>query len=66
MKTFITEVKRFIDDDGGASAIEYGLIAALVAGVLVAGLTVVNGGLTAAFDYIDEAIREAIGQTPAA
>jgi pilus assembly protein Flp/PilA len=53
-------MKSFIDDESGASAIEYGLIAALVAGVLVAGLGIVNGGLKAAFEAIDEAIRDAL------
>jgi pilus assembly protein Flp/PilA len=60
MNTFLAEVKRFIDDENGASAIEYGLIAALVAGVLVAGLTLVNGGMTAAFAYINTSIRAAL------
>jgi pilus assembly protein Flp/PilA len=60
MKTFTNAMKSFIDDESGASAIEYGLIAALVAGVLVAGLGVVNGGLKAAFDAIDDALRAAL------
>lgn len=60
MKTFKTAIQRFADDESGASAIEYGLIAALVAGVLVTGLTIVNGGLTAAFNAINTAIRGAL------
>lgn len=60
MKTLIAAVNSFIDDDSGASAIEYGLIAALVAAVLVAGLAAVNGGLQAAFTYIATEIQEAI------
>jgi len=60
MKSLVGAVHHFIDDDGGASAIEYGLIAALVAAVLVAGLTAVNGGLQDAFDYIAEQIQAAI------
>ena len=60
MKTLIAAVTDFIDDDGGASAIEYGLIVALVAAVLVTGLAAVNGGLRDAFDYIAARIQEAI------
>ena len=47
MKNIVT---RFLNDDSGATAIEYGLIAALVAVVIIVGLTSlgtsVNGTLT--------------------
>jgi len=43
-------VKRFLNDEGGATAIEYGLIAALVAVVIIVGLTslgtTINGTFT--------------------
>ena len=42
-------VSRFLKDESGATAIEYGLIAALIAVVLVAVMGTLNTGLTTAF-----------------
>lgn len=44
---------RFAKDDSGATAIEYGLIAAIVAVVLVGALVMVGGGLETAFTNIN-------------
>ncbi|MES2126995.1 MAG: Flp family type IVb pilin [Pseudomonadota bacterium] len=49
MNTIITAVRTFIDDENGVTAIEYGLIAALIAGVLGLCMTYVKDGLSAAF-----------------
>jgi pilus assembly protein Flp/PilA len=38
-------VKRFIKDESGATAIEYGLIAALIAVVIISALTMVGTNL---------------------
>jgi pilus assembly protein Flp/PilA len=38
-------LKRFVADDKGATAIEYGLIATLVAVVIITGLTAVGANL---------------------
>jgi pilus assembly protein Flp/PilA len=35
--------KRFVDDEGGATAMEYGLLAALVVAAIVAGVTLLGG-----------------------
>ena len=43
---------RFIQDETGATAIEYGLIAALVAVAIIGALTQLQGGLTALFNAI--------------
>jgi len=43
---------RFIRDESGATAIEYGLIAALIAVVIIAGLQAVSGALNANFTAI--------------
>jgi len=45
-------VTRFLKDESGATAIEYGLIAALIAVVLVASLTTLGGALEANFEEI--------------
>jgi len=43
---------RFANDESGATAIEYGLIAALMAVAIVAGIGAITGGLQGAFDSI--------------
>lgn len=43
---------RFVKDESGATAIEYGLIAALVAVICITGLTTLGGNLTALFSGI--------------
>jgi pilus assembly protein Flp/PilA len=48
-------VKRllsFIKNDKGASAVEYGLLVALIAAVIVGAVTLLGGNLKATFDYI--------------
>ena len=49
MSKFVT---RFLKDESGATAIEYGLIAALVAVVLVTALTAVGTNLTSLFNTV--------------
>jgi pilus assembly protein Flp/PilA len=49
MSKFIT---RFLDDESGATAIEYGLIAALVAVVLVGALTALGTKLSSTFQTV--------------
>ena len=45
-------LRRFINDEAGATAIEYALIAALMATFIIAGINLIGGGLTAAFTTI--------------
>ena len=45
-------ISRFIRDESGATAIEYGLIAALVSVACIAGLTLVGGNLSTEFTTI--------------
>jgi pilus assembly protein Flp/PilA len=45
-------VKRFIADQSGATAIEYGMIAALMTLAIVAGITAVGTKLTALFNKV--------------
>jgi pilus assembly protein Flp/PilA len=49
MNTIFT---RFVRDESGATAIEYGLIAALVAVVIITALTTLGTKLTSTFDYV--------------
>src|SRR5438876_990840 len=47
MSKFVT---RFINDESGATAIEYGLIVALIAVVIITAVTTVGTNLSAKFD----------------
>ena len=53
MSKFVT---RFLKDESGATAIEYGLIAALVAVVLVASLNFMSGKLQSTFSAVGSAL----------
>ena len=57
MSKFMT---RFMKDESGATAIEYGLIAALIAVVLVGALQAVGGSLKGAFEKISSEIDTAV------
>lgn len=52
-------VKRFLRDESGATAIEYGLIAALVAVALIATMTTLGKTLQTKFGEISSAIDKA-------
>jgi pilus assembly protein Flp/PilA len=45
-------IARFINDESGATAIEYGLIAALIALAIVTGATTLGENLSAQFEHI--------------
>lgn len=45
-------IKQFIRDEEGVTAIEYGLIAALIAVVIIGAITVIGTKLDATFDTI--------------
>ena len=44
--------RRFVKDESGATAIEYGLIAALVSVAIIAALGMVGENLTATFEEV--------------
>lgn len=45
MHTFLSAVQQFIQDEDGITAIEYGLIAALMATAIAAGFLLIKDGL---------------------
>ena len=45
-------ISRFVRDESGATAIEYGLIAALIAVVIITGVTAVSTKLSATFNTL--------------
>ena len=50
MSKFVT---RFLKDESGATAIEYGLIAALIAAVIVTAVGAIGGKLQTTFENIE-------------
>ena len=50
-------IKKFVRDEEGVTAIEYGLIAALIAVVIIATVTLVGTKLSAIFDYIQTNLK---------
>ena len=50
---------RLMRDDRGATAIEYGLIAALISVVIIAAVTLVGTNLTATFNKVAGALGNA-------
>ena len=52
MKNWTTSIERFLKDESGATAIEYGLIAGLVSVVIAASVTTIGTDLQALFSDI--------------
>ena len=52
-------IARFINDEAGATAIEYGLIAALVAVAIIAALTTLGSSLNGIFGAVSTELNTA-------
>jgi pilus assembly protein Flp/PilA len=49
--------KRFIKDESGATAIEYGLIAALIAVVVITAVTTIGTNLRGTFNNVANTVK---------
>ena len=56
---------RFVRDRSGATVIEYGLIAALLATAIVGGATTLGGATNDSFERVSDGVWEAAGPAPA-
>ncbi|ODV42142.1 pilus assembly protein [Cupriavidus sp. UYMMa02A] len=56
MQKLIDNTKRFFVEEDGVTAIEYGLIAALIALLIIAGAKLVGQNLSTVFDKIQSAL----------
>ena len=54
-------LKKIRKDESGATAIEYGLIAALVSVAAIGALTAMGGSLTTMYTSVSNAITAAVG-----
>jgi len=61
MEKFLNASRRFLRDEEGVTAIEYGLIAALIAVVIIASVTLVGDELILVFTRISTALSTALG-----
>jgi pilus assembly protein Flp/PilA len=52
-------ITKFFNDESGATAIEYGLIAALIAVVIIVALTALGESISVKFDSISTAVSAA-------
>ena len=55
----MSTIARFMRDDSGATAIEYGLIAALIAVGIIAAATALGGSLSDLFNRISGKLNSA-------
>lgn len=59
MNSIINIAKQFIQDENGATAVEYGLMAALIAGVIVTIVGTLGTTLNGVFTALNTAIAAA-------
>jgi pilus assembly protein Flp/PilA len=52
MKSIVSAITRFAEDEGGVTAIEYGLIAALIGVIAIAAMTNIGTSLQTKFNYV--------------
>lgn len=57
MRKIVNFGKKFLKDDRGVSAIEYGLLATLIAVAIIAGATLLGTELNAKFDSIAKTVK---------
>jgi len=55
----LTKIHSFLDDESGATAIEYGLIAALVSVAAITALTLMGNALKNIFNVVKDALEAA-------
>jgi pilus assembly protein Flp/PilA len=60
MKGLAMGIKRFLKDEEGATMVEYGLLAALIAIVCIAAITAVGDNLNVVFQTIADALNNAV------
>jgi len=61
----INTIKNFLNDESGATAIEYGLIAALVSVAAIAALGSLGNSLGVMFNSVADELSGAVSQTGA-
>jgi pilus assembly protein Flp/PilA len=57
---YVGYLKRFVRDEDGVTAIEYGLIAALIAVVIIGAVEAVGGGVSGVFNEVSTSLAGAL------
>lgn len=57
----MTLIKKFLDDESGATAIEYGLIVGLIAVAIIGALTALGGDISELFTSVQNKIAGSTG-----
>jgi pilus assembly protein Flp/PilA len=58
----ISSFRRFLQEEKGATAIEYGLIASLIAVVIIGAVTAVGNGLTNTFTEVSNNLHRTLAR----
>ena len=61
----MTKIVKFLKSQSGATAIEYGLIAALISLAIFAGATLAGNGLNTMFSTVGTTLQNAAASIPA-
>ncbi|HEY9072695.1 MAG TPA: Flp family type IVb pilin [Desulfobaccales bacterium] len=56
MKNLMNEVKAFINDEEGATAVEYGLLVGLIAVAIIVAVTALGKSLSALFSTVNDKV----------
>jgi pilus assembly protein Flp/PilA len=59
MKALIKKVQAFLSDDSGATAVEYGLMIALIAAVILVTVGLLGTELNLKFESVKDAVKNA-------
>ena len=55
----MTTIKRFVNDESGATAVEYGLLVALIAVVIITAVTTLGTNLATKFNSVATSVGAA-------
>jgi pilus assembly protein Flp/PilA len=59
MKNLLTKIKNFVREEEGASAVEYGLLVALIAVAIIGAVTLLGTNLSNMFSNVATTIQNA-------
>jgi pilus assembly protein Flp/PilA len=59
MENVLTKIQNFVQEEEGASAVEYGLLVALIAVVIIAAVTTLGTSLSTTFTTVGSAVAGA-------
>lgn len=57
--SYVTNLQHRREEERGATAVEYGLLVALIAAVIIGAVVILGGKITGAFDKVNTALTGA-------